>query len=230
MDTRARFLTPIAAAFCVALVVSNVIAGKVVDLGVLEVSGASLIFPLTYWIDDALTEVYGYAVARRVVWLGVVLQLAAFGAIALTLALPGAIPPQAAAFNAALALTGWIVAGSLTAIAVGQFANAYVLARMKVWTETRWLFSRAWASTLIGQALDSVVFVFIAFGIGSRATGHAIPWAQVWHIAWSIWVVKCAVEIGLTPVTYAVVTALKRFEGLDAYDYDTDFNPLAVLS
>lgn len=215
-------LTELAAGFCVALVISNVIAAKVVTLGPLAVSGASLIFPATYWIDDVLTEVYGFDTARRVVWLGVGLQLAAFAAISLTLALPGAIPPQAAAFNAALDLTRWIVAGSLIAIAVGQFVNAYVIARLKLLTRGRWLFSRAWASTIAGQALDSALFVGIAFGIGAH-----LPLGTVWHIGWSVWVVKCAVEIGMTPVTLWICAALKRHEGIDAYGART-WNPLAV--
>lgn len=229
-DVSGRYLPAVAAGFCVALVLSNIIANKIIVVGPLTVAGAALLFPFTYWLDDVLTEVYGYAAARRVIWLGVALQLAAVGAIALAIAMPGAIPAQSAAFNAALALTFWIVLGSLVAYWCGEFVNSYILARLKLATGGRLLWTRTVSSTLVGQALDSALFPAIAFGIGSRVTGQPVPWATVWHIAWSIYVVKCAVEILLTPLTYAIVTALKRAEGQDVYDRRTNWNPFAVVA
>lgn len=223
-----RYLGILTAAFCVALVISNVIANKIVSVFGLTLAGAVLIFPLTYLFGDVLTEVYGYAATRRIIWVGMALQLAAVGAILLAIHLPAAIPQQGATFDAALSLSPWIVLGSLTAYWCGEFVNSYVLARLKLATSGRWLWTRTIGSTVVGQAVDTVLFILIAFWLGSRLDGHALPNAIVWRLVWSNYVVKAAWEIVATPLTYAVVGALKRLERRDAYDAGTDFSPFRV--
>ena len=223
-----RYLSILTAAFCVALVISNVIANKIVSIFGLTLAGAVLLFPITYLFGDVLTEVYGYAQTRRIIWAGFALQIAAVGAILLTIHLPPAIPPQGATFDAALALSPWIVAGSLIAYWCGEFVNSYVLARLKLATGGRWLWTRTIGSTLAGQAVDTALFIAIAFWLGSRADGHALPNAIVWRLVWSNYIVKCGWEICATPITYAVITGLKRLENRDAFDDGTDFSPFSV--
>lgn len=219
----------VTAAFCVALVVSNILANKIVTVWGLALTGGTALFPLTYLLDDCLTEVWGYATARRAIWTGFALQLVVVGFIAYARALPSAIPPQGREFNDALALSGWIVAGSLVAYWAGSFLNAYVLARMKVLTRARWLASRTIGSTVIGQALDSVLFIGIAFGVGGHMTGHPFSTAVLWRLTWNAYTFKCGVEIVLTPLTYGVVALLKRATaGPEHFDRGVSFSPFAV--
>lgn len=220
---RTRYLDLVSMAFVAALLTSNVVANKLVTLGPFVVAGATLLFPITYLFGDVLTEVYGYAVTRRVIWSGFALQAIAAGAIALAILMPAAIPAQGAAFNTALRTTPWIVLGSLVAYWCGEFVNSYVLARLKVATSGRWLWTRTISSTVIGQAVDTALFVGIAFGIGAR-----LPLPVLWHLGWSVYVLKCAVEVLATPLTYAIVGALKGAEQKDHYDIATEFNPFRM--
>lgn len=215
------YLLLITGLFVMALVLSNVLAVKLVEINGRVFDAATLLFPLTYLIGDVLTEVYGYRQARLVIWVGFAASLVAIVAIQIAILLPpaGFWEENQGAYESVLDTTWRIFLGSLAAYLVGEFTNSIILAKLKVLTEGRWLWLRAISSTIVGQGLDSVVFSAIAFG------GTGVPLAN--QIV-TIWVIKVVWEILATPLTYAVVGFLKRKEHLDAYDVDTDFNPLKL--
>jgi uncharacterized integral membrane protein (TIGR00697 family) len=172
-----------------------------------------------------LTEVYGYARSRRVIWFGLAASLGS----ALVLSLVGLLPtdpssPTRGAFETVLGFVPQIVGASLVAFFAGEFLNAYVLAKLKLATNGRWLWTRTVGSTLVGQAADTLSFTLLAFGLGP----NALPPAVLWSIVAFNYAYKVGLEVALTPVTYAVVGFLKRAEGLDAFDRDTDFNPFRL--
>jgi uncharacterized integral membrane protein (TIGR00697 family) len=169
-----------------------------------------VIFPLSYLLGDVLTEVYGFRATRRVIWLGFACNLLAVGAIQIAIALPAAgfWAENQQAYEDVLGTTWRIFAASLAAYVVGELVNAYVLARMKVATRGRWLWSRTIGSTIVGEGLDSAIFVTIAFA--GTGTGLLNPILTTWAI-------KVAWETAATPLTYAIVNYLKRRDGVDAY-------------
>jgi uncharacterized integral membrane protein (TIGR00697 family) len=180
------------------------------------------VFPVSYICGDVLTEVYGYGVARRVIWLGFFCNLLAVVAIYLGGILPAApFWQDQQAYETILGYTPRLLVASFLAYLIGEFANSYVLAKMKVAMNGRWLWSRTIGSTLVGQALDSLVFIVLAF------VGTIPLWAMISAIV-AQWLVKSAYEALATPVTYLVVNRLKRTEGIDVYDHDTRFNPLLI--
>ncbi len=217
-----RYFDLVMAAFVAVLLISNVASTKILILGPFTFDGGTILFPLSYIFGDVLTEVYGYSRSRRVIWAG----FAAAALMAAVFALVGALPPDDTwglqeAYQAILGQTPRIVAGSLVAYFAGSFSNAWVMARMKVLTEGRWLWARTVASTIVGQALDTVVFVLLAFyGVLDNAL--------LGPIILSNYVFKVGMEALMTPATYAVVAALKRAEGEDYYDRHTDFNPFRL--
>ena len=218
-----RFVA-IVALFVATLVASNVIAVKVVALGSLVLPAAIILFPVAYILGDVLTEVYGYAAARRVIWIGFLCNLLVVAAIWVAGMLPAAVFWDGQdAWNSVLGAAPRILLASFLAYLVGEFANAFVLAKLKVATEGRHLWLRTIGSTLVGQGLDSAVFITLAFA-GILPTG-ALVTAIVTQ-----WLVKSAYEAAATPVTYAVVGWLKRAEGVDIFDRDTKFSPLAMGS
>ncbi|HET7010676.1 MAG TPA: queuosine precursor transporter [Anaerolineales bacterium] len=211
----------VVAVFVTALVVSNLIAVKLVAIGPLTLPAAVVLFPIAYICGDVLTEVYGYRAARRAIWVGFGCNLVAVMAVALAGWLPpspawsaGAFrtPPEAqAAFDAMFGFSPRLLAASFAAYLVGEFLNAYVLARLKVATEGRWLWLRTIGSTLVGQGADSAVFISLAFfGI--------LPTPALLTAIVSQWGFKTAYEAVATPLTYAVVNGLKRVEGVDPFD------------
>jgi uncharacterized integral membrane protein (TIGR00697 family) len=222
-----RHYDMVMAAFVTVLLLSNVLgAGKVsvIDIpgiGLWPFGAGILFFPLGYVIGDVLTEVYGYARARRCIWVGTgaVLFMALMSWVVVSL------PPAEnwggqAAYEQVFGQVPRIVAASVIAFWAGEFANAFVLARMKVWTEGKHLWSRTIGSTVVGQGVDSLLFYPLAF-LG------AVGWnAQlVITVMLTQWVLKTAWEVLLTPVTYVVIGWLKRREGVDVFDRDTDFTP-----
>jgi len=214
---QSRYLDRITGLFVAVLIISNIASVKIVTVGPFTFDGGTLLFPLAYIFGDVLTEVYGYRAGRRVIWTG----FAALALLVVTLALVDRLPPESTAFTAVLGQAPRIALASLIAYWAGEFTNSFVLARMKVATGGRWLWTRTIGSTLVGQAVDTTVFVVVAFyGV--------LPDGDVAAILISNYVFKVAVETALTPLTYAVVTALKRAEGVDAFDRDTDFNPLVL--
>jgi uncharacterized integral membrane protein (TIGR00697 family) len=220
-----KHLDLITALFATVLLVSNVASTKLVVLGPLTFDGGTLLFPLAYIFGDVLTEVYGYRKSRRVIWIGFLALLLATLTFQAVAALPAPKDPEsgrfAEAFGLLLGLTPRIVLGSLLAYFVGEFANAYVLARLKVRTEGRFFWLRAMASTLVGQGLDTAIFLLVAFyGV--------LPTEVLLLVFLSNYAFKVGVEALMLPATYGVVGFLKRAEGVDTYDRDTDFNPFRL--
>ncbi len=210
------------ALFVACLIAANIVAVKLIAPFGLLLPAAIVIFPVSYILGDVLTEVYGYRAARRVIWLGFVANLIVVATIALAQILPAAsFWDGQAAWTRILGQTPRILAASFLAYLIGEFANAFVLAKLKIATEGRWLWLRTIGSTLVGQGLDSAVFITLAFA-------GIIPPAGLAAAIVTQWLVKSAYEALATPVTYAVVGFLKRRDGIDVYDRDTRFNPLLV--
>lgn len=215
-----RYFDFVMAAFVVILLLSNLIgAAKLSTLGGVTFGAGILFFPLGYVIGDVLTEVYGYARARRCVWAGFVAMLFMALMSWVVVALPPAAGwPGQAAYEAVFGSTWRIVFASLVAFWAGEFANSFVLARMKVLTQGKHLWMRTIGSTVVGQGVDSLLFYPLAF-YGQWSD------AQVLTVMVTNWAMKVFWEMLLTPVTYGVVNMLKRREGLDVYDEGTDFTP-----
>ena len=206
-----RFVV-VAAFFVTALVVSNIIAVKLVEVSGRVFPAGLVIFPLAYVLGDVLTEVYGIRAARRVIWLGFACNLLALGAIQAAIHLPAADfwQENQAAYEQILGTTWRLFVASLAAYIVGELANAYVLAYMKGATGGRWLWTRTIGSTVVGEGLDSLIFITIAFA----GTGAALANPIV-----TTWLIKVGWETLATPFTYWVIGYLKRAEGIDVYDF-----------
>jgi queuosine precursor transporter len=218
---RYKYLDTLVLIFVVVLLVSNLVAQKVCRLGPLTISGAELLFPITYIFGDVFTEVYGYKESRRAIWIGFLASalLSAAGALAVALpADPGWHNQQA--FETVFGLIPRFVAASLIAYWVGEFANAFTLARLKVLTGGRWLWTRTIGSTIVGQAFDTVLVMIISFA-GQVSTSTMI------RLTLSSYLIKVVYEVLATPLTYAGVDWLKRREGVDPFDRYTNFNPFA---
>lgn len=212
----------VASFFITCLITSNIVAVKLVNIFGLVLPAAILVFPMSYIFGDVLTEVYGYRQARRVIWLGFFCNLIAVVAIRVGQILPAAsFWDGQAAYERILGYTPRLLGASFLAYLVGEFANSYVLAKMKIATKGRWLWTRTIGSTLVGQGLDSVVFMTLAFA-------GTIPLSSLEVAIGVQWLAKSIYETIATPLTYGVVTFLKKREGLDIFDYDTRFNPLLV--
>jgi uncharacterized integral membrane protein (TIGR00697 family) len=225
-----RYFDLVMAAFVTILLLSNVLgAGKraVIDLpliGLWPFGAGILFFPISYVIGDILTEVYGYGRARRCIWAG----FAALLFMAFMSWVVVALPPDAgwtgqAAYEAVFGQVPRIVFASIVAFWAGEFANSLVLAKMKIWTQGRHLWSRTIGSTIIGQGIDSLIFYPLAFLFAAGWTPE-----DVFKVLLTQWALKVAWEVMLTPLTYAVVGFLKKREGVDVYDRDTDFTPFAT--
>lgn len=208
--------------FVACLIGANITAVKLVSLWGLILPAAIVVFPLSYIVADVLTEVYGYAQARRVIWLGFLCNLLVVGAVWVGQVLPAAPFWEGQdAYERILGYAPRILLASFLAYLAGEFTNAYVLARMKIATKGRWLWTRTIGSTLVGQGLDSLIFMTVAFS-------GTIPVSALTTAVVVQWLAKSAYEAAATPLTYLVVGYLKRKEGLDVYDHDTRFNPLIV--
>jgi uncharacterized integral membrane protein (TIGR00697 family) len=235
VEKQQRYFDIIMAVFVTVLIVSNVASSaKIVDLhfNVLGIPMAfdagTILFPISYIFGDILTEVYGYRRSRRAIWTGFIcLGLASF-VLFLVSILPGEATWQQYAGQAAYAAilggmsTGGIVLGSLAGYWSGEFTNSFVLAKMKVRTEGRWLWLRTIGSTILGQLVDTIVFVTVAsiFGV--------FPWSLFLTLTLTNYLFKVAVEALMTPLTYAAVNGLKKAEAEDYYDRGTNFNPFAA--
>ena len=230
-----RFFDLIMAVFVTVLVVSNIASSaKIVDGGFslfgvrMAFDAGTTLFPISYIFGDILTEVYGYERSRRVIWTGFAcLALSAF-IFWIVRGMPGEATWQGyagdAAYDAILGgmSSGGIVLASLAGYWTGEFTNSFVLAKMKILTGGRWLWSRTIGSTLLGQLVDTVMFVVIASAFG------VFPWSLFLTLTVTNYLFKCGVEALMTPVTYAVVGALKQAENEDFYDRGTNFNPFAI--
>jgi len=236
MDTKSyKFFDVILGMFIAVLIISNVASSaKIVDLGFgifnipMAFDAGTILFPIGYVFGDILTEVYGYQRSRRVIWTGFfALALAAliFWVISI---LPGEVTWQGYAGDKAYQSilggmsSGGIVLASLAGFWLGEFSNSFILARMKVLTRGRWLWSRTIGSTLIGELVDTAMFVVVASAFG------VFPWSLFLTLTLTNYLFKVAVEVLMTPLTYVVVRALKRAEDEDYYDRDTNFNPFVM--
>lgn len=230
-----KYFDLIMALFVMVLIVSNIASSaKIIDLGLnfikvpLAFDAGTLLFPISYIFGDILTEVYGYKRSRRVIWTGfAALAISAFVFWSIQ-RLPGEATWQGyagdAAYNAILGgmSSGGIVLASLSAYWMGEFSNSFVLAKMKVATQGRWLWTRTIGSTLVGELIDSAVFIAIAslFGV--------FPWSLYVTLTLTNYLLKTLTEVLLTPLTYVIVKFLKKAEDEDYYDRETDFNPFSL--
>jgi uncharacterized integral membrane protein (TIGR00697 family) len=221
--------------FVTVLIISNIASSaKIVDwgfslLGVrMAFDAGTLLFPVSYIFGDILTEVYGYRRSRRVIWTGFICLALSSLVLWLVRVLPGEATWQDYAGQAAFVAilggmsSGGIVLASLSGYWAGEFSNSVVLAKMKILTRGRWLWMRTIGSTIVGELVDTFVF------IGVASLFHVFPWSLFVTLVLTNYLFKCGVEALMTPVTYAAVRWLKRVEGVDHYDYGTDFNPFAL--
>jgi uncharacterized integral membrane protein (TIGR00697 family) len=219
MSVSHRFVF-ITVVFVTCLITANVIAVKVISYGSFILPAAIFVFPLSYIFGDVLTEVYGYRWSRRVIWLGFICNL-----IFVFFAWVGQYLPSApfwenqAAYESILGYTPRLLAASFCGYLVGEFVNSFILAKMKIFTKGRWLWSRTIASTVVGQGLDTAIFIVLAY-IGTPVFDPIMIFNH--------WLVKTGIEIVATPLTYLAVNYLKKKESIDTYDYDTDFSPFSI--
>lgn len=221
--SRYRYYEALVHVFVVVLLISNLVGQKITAIGPFRISGAQLLFPIAYIFGDVFTEVYGYAASRRAIWIGFFASalLSAMGLFVVWLpAAPGW--DGQAAFARVFGFVPRMVAASLAAFWAGEFANSFVLAKMKLLTRGRWLWSRTIGSTLVGQAVDTAVVMVLAFG------GTLRP-ALIANLVVSGYLGKVLYEAAATPLTYAVVNFLKRREGVDTFDRGVDFNPFHTV-
>lgn len=217
-----KWFVLVTAIFVTCLITANITAVKLVGIFGLVLPAAVIIFPISYIFGDVLTEVYGYRQARRVIWLGFFCNLIAVVAIWVGQILPAAsFWDGQAAYEHILGYTPRLLIASFLAYLVGEFVNSFVLAKMKIATGGRWLWTRTIGSTLVGQGLDSLVFITLAFA-------GTIPLTALASAIVTQWLAKSVYEAAVTPLTYRVVSFLKWKEGVDVYDYDTRFNPLLI--
>lgn len=197
-------------------------AVKLIPIAGRTLPAAIIIFPISYIIGDVLTEVYGYKIARRVIWLGFLCNLIVVLAFWIGKLLPSApVWEGQEAYEVILGFTPRLLTGSFIAYLGGEFANSIILSRMKIKTKGRFLWSRTIGSTIVGQGIDSSLFILIAF------TG-VIPLSIIGNMILIHWLVKVSYEIVATPFTYLVVNYLKKKESLDTFDDDVNFNPLLI--
>jgi uncharacterized integral membrane protein (TIGR00697 family) len=219
MKVSYRFVV-VAAIFITCLITANIIAVKVISFGPVILPAAIIVFPISYIFGDILTEVYGYRWARRVIWLGFACNLIfVFFAWAGQLLPPAPFWGGQAAYKSILGYAPRLLIASFFGYLIGEFANSFVMARMKILTRGRWLWSRTIGSTVVGEGLDTSVFITLAY-IG---TASFMPLMILYH-----WLIKTLYEAVATPFTYAVVNYLKKKEAIDTYDHQTRFNPFLV--
>ncbi len=217
-----RYLEIITGIFVAVVIISNITSTKILLLGPFTFDGGTLLFPISYIFGDLLTEVYGYKASRRVIWTGFISCLVMSGVIWLV----GILPPAAEwahqeAYKNILMYTPRIAIASLIAFSAGEFSNSYILAKMKIMTKGRFLWTRTIGSTLVGQGVDTALFCVIAFA-------GMFPTSLLMSIIISNYIFKVGIEVLATPLTYRAVAFLKRKEEIDVYDRETNFNPFSL--
>jgi len=218
---RFKYFDVAIAAFIPILLISNLVGGKITAIGPFRVSGAQILFPITYIFGDIFTEVYGYAGSRRAIWYG----FFASALLSIVAMIIVALPPAPEwtgqpAFQYVFGMVPRMVAASLIAYWAGEFANSFVMAKLKVLTNGRMLWVRTIGSTAVGQLVDSVVIMTLAFA-GRES------WSTIINLILSGYTAKVLYEAAATPLTYLVVNGLKRAEGVDVFDVHTNFSPFA---
>ena len=229
---RFRYLDALTTAFVVILLVSNLVAQKVVRIPLFSIhghpqafstSGAMLLFPITYIFGDIFTEIYGYAASRRAIWLGFFGTALLYAVSTIVIALPS--DPEfrnQQAFVTVFGILPRILIASLAAFWAGEFANSYTMAKLKLITKGRWLWTRTVGSTVVGQAVDTTLVIVITFA--GTFTPHKLI-----QIIWQGYLLKVAYEVLATPFTYLIVNWLKRAEHVDTFDTHTNFNPFRFV-
>ena len=208
--------------FITCLITANILIVKQISIGALILPAAIIIFPISYILGDILTEVYGYEQTRRVIWLGFLCNLLAVVAIWIGEILPSASTFEAqSAYEKILGSTPRFLLASFIAYLAGEFANSFILAKMKIATGGRWLWTRTIGSTIVGQGLDTIIVLTIAFA-------GVLPFSVLTTMILGHWLVKTGYEIIATPLTYSLVNYLKRKENINVYDYKTNFNPVHI--
>lgn len=221
-EKQTRYFEIILGLFVAVLLISNIASTKITQIWKFTFDGGTIIFPLSYIFGDILTEVYGYKKARKAIWVGF---FSAF-LMSLVLWLIGVLKPAEGwdlqnAYISILGQTPRIVGASLAAYFAGEFSNSFIMAKMKILTKGRWLWTRTITSTIAGQAVDTALFCLIAFA-------GLYSWELLLSIIISNYIFKVGLEIIMTPATYRIVHFLKRKENTDHYDYRTDFNPFKI--
>jgi uncharacterized integral membrane protein (TIGR00697 family) len=219
---RYRYYDILVHIFVVVLLVSNLVGQKITAIGPFRISGAQLFFPITYIFGDVFTEVYGYAASRRAIWIGFAASalLAIMGLLCVWLP-PAPGWPNQRAFAIVFGFVPRLIFASLVAFWCGEFANSFVMAKMKVLTSGRYLWTRTIGSTVVGQAVDTAVVMVIAFG-------GSLSMELIANLIVSGYLGKVLYEAAATPMTYAVVNFLKRAEHADVFDKSTNFSPFAL--
>ena len=216
---KSKYFLYIAIAFVALLMISNTVAAKLIGIGPFVFSGAIFIFPLTYIFGDILTEIYGYRATRKIIWSAFVALILMSLAYLFVQRLPAAsFWGGQEAYATILGFVPRIVTGSIIAFFIGEFCNSFVLSRMKVWMNGKHLWMRTIGSTIVGEGVDTIVFVLIAFY-------GTLPLAALFTIIWSGYLFKVGYEIIATPITYLIVGWLKKAEGIDVYDRGINYNP-----
>lgn len=233
MKQNYQYYDVVTALFVTVLLISNLLSSaKIVDLGAsigpiaLIFDAGTLVFPISYIFGDILTEVYGYKRSRRVIWLGFVATALMGFFVWLAGALPGEAAWQAyagqSAYDVILGGVSGLIVASLVAYWSGEFSNSFVLAKMKIATQGRWLWLRTIGSTAVGQVVDTTVFFLIATALG------VFPPELLLSLIVTNYILKVGIEVIFTPLTIQIVSLLKKAENEDFYDYDTTFNPFRV--
>ncbi|MCX7835034.1 MAG: queuosine precursor transporter [bacterium] len=213
------FLT---ALFSAILLISNIASVKIVQIGSFTFDGGTLLFPLSYIFSDIFTEVFGFRLARRTIWIGILVQLLAILLFAIVGLLPASEEWQhQQAYSTILLTTTRIVLASIIAFLFGSWSNDLLLSLMKRWSHGKYLWMRTIGSTIVGQVVDTTLFCVIAFG-------GTISSSLLLNIVLSNYVFKVGVEIFITPITYIVCNYLKQLEGIDVIDYHSDYTPFSI--
>jgi uncharacterized integral membrane protein (TIGR00697 family) len=217
-----RYYDILISVFVAVLLISNLVGQKIAAVGWFRISGAQLLFPVTYIFGDIFTEVYGYGASRRAIWLGFFASMLMAVMALITVALPPAPDwHNQEAFKTVFYTVPRLIVASLIAYWAGEFANSYTLARMKLLTSGRYLWTRTVGSTVVGQGVDTIIVMTLGFA-------GTIAWSDIGKLIVSGYLGKVIYEVLMTPLTYAVVGWLKRKERVDTFDYDTDFSPFHI--
>jgi uncharacterized integral membrane protein (TIGR00697 family) len=217
-----KYLDVLTTAFVVILLVSNLVAQKICQIGPFAVSGAVLLFPITYIFGDVFTEIYGFAASRRAIWLGFFGTALLYLMGSITIALPAAPGwHNQQAFTTVFGFIPRILAASLTAFWAGEFANSYTMARLKLLTNGRKLWTRTIGSTIVGQAVDTALVITLTF-VG------VVPAMTILNMIATGYALKVGYEVLATPLTYLVINWLKAAEQADAFDRNQSFNPFSL--
>lgn len=222
ISKNSKYFLYIAILFVAILMISNTTASKLIEFGPFAVSGAIIIFSISYIFGDILTEVYGYKASRKIIWSGFgALILMSFCYWIIQLLPPAGFWQNQEAYKAILGSVPRITLGSIIAYFAGEFSNSFVLSKMKVWMNGKYLWIRTISSTLVGEGVDSVLIIVIAFA-------GIVPNSALPQLIISGYLLKVAYEIIATPFTYLIVNKLKRAEGIDVYDKNINYNPFTL--